>query len=69
MVISEETDQVFSGVSGDMVIEDGGNNRKLTVRNVDGWCDTVVWNPYGNEGEAKKTSKTSKKEYRINRNR
>lgn len=51
MTISEETDQVFKGVSGDVVIDDAGNNRKLTVSNTDGWTDTVVWNPYGNEGQ------------------
>lgn len=50
IVITEPTDRVFGDVSGDVVIEDAGNGRKLTVNNIDGWADTVVWNPYGNEG-------------------
>lgn len=50
IMISSETDQVFKGVSGDFVIDDAGNSRKLTVNNLGGWADTVVWNPYGNEG-------------------
>lgn len=51
MTISEETDQVFKGVSGDVLIDDAGNSRKLTVSNTGGWTDTVVWNPYGNAGK------------------
>lgn len=51
MTISGETDQVFKGVSGDVVIDDAGNNKKLTVSNTDGWTDTVIWNPYGDAGK------------------
>lgn len=51
MAISEPTDQIFNGLSGDLVIDDAGNSRKLTVSNLEGWCDTVVWNPYGDAGE------------------
>lgn len=51
ITISAETDQVFKGVSGDIAIDDAGNSRKLTVSNLGGWADTVVWNPYGSEGE------------------
>lgn len=50
MAISEETDQVFKGVTGDISIDDAGNSRMLVVSNTEGWADTVVWNPYGNEG-------------------
>ncbi|CAN0538536.1 unnamed protein product, partial [Scytosiphon promiscuus] len=50
MTISEETDQVFKGVTGDVAIDDAGNSRKLTVSNTAGWSDTVIWNPYGSEG-------------------
>lgn len=50
MSISEETDQVFKGVSGDISIDDAGNSKILVVSNTEGWADTVVWNPYGDEG-------------------
>lgn len=53
IVISKPTDQVFKDVSGDVVIEDAGNNRKLTVSNIDGWKDTVIWNPYGDKGKGR----------------
>lgn len=51
MTISEATDQVFKGVSGDVVIDDAGNSKKLTVSNTGGWTDTVIWNPYGDAGK------------------
>lgn len=51
MTISEEVDQVFKGVTGDISINDAGNSRVLVVSNTEGWADTVIWNPYGNEGE------------------
>ncbi|CAM9113343.1 unnamed protein product, partial [Pylaiella littoralis] len=50
MTISEATDQVFKGVSGDISIDDAGNGKILVVSNTEGWTDTVVWNPYGDEG-------------------
>lgn len=50
MTISEATDQVFKGVSGDISIDDAGNSKVLVVSNTEGWTDTVVWNPYGDEG-------------------
>eukprot|EP00752_Nemacystus_decipiens_P005186 g4706.t1 len=50
MSISQETDQVFKGVSGDVSIDDAGNSKTLVVSNTEGWADTVVWNPYGDEG-------------------
>ena len=49
VTITEETDRVFEGVSGDVVIEDSGAGSALTIRS-SGWEDTVLWNPYGNEG-------------------
>ena len=48
--ISEEVDQVYAGVSGDVVLEDWGRSRPLTISNQLGWSDTVLWNPFGNEG-------------------
>jgi len=50
IVISEEVDQVYAGVSGDVLLEDSKRKRPLTIANKIGWSDTVLWNPYGNEG-------------------
>ena len=50
ITISEEVDQVYAGVSGDVLLEDSKRKRPLTISNKLGWSDTVLWNPYGNEG-------------------
>jgi glucose-6-phosphate 1-epimerase len=50
LTISKETDSVFSGVSGDVQLVDSARARPLTISNTLGWSDTVVWNPYGDEG-------------------
>lgn len=50
ITISAETDSVYKGVSGDVVLADSGRPRPLTISNQLGWSDTVLWNPYGNEG-------------------
>uniref|UniRef100_A0A7S3VW40 glucose-6-phosphate 1-epimerase n=2 Tax=Choreotrichia TaxID=141411 RepID=A0A7S3VW40_9SPIT len=50
IVITEETDSVYKGVTGDVVIEDSGIGRKINIKATGGWEDTVLWNPYGNEG-------------------
>lgn len=47
--IDEEYDRVYSGVN-DPVLLDSGKGKKLSVVNKQGWKDTVLWNPYGNEG-------------------
>lgn len=49
ITISEEYDRVYKGVN-DPVLNDKGTGKKLAVLNNAGWEDTVVWNPYGNEG-------------------
>jgi glucose-6-phosphate 1-epimerase len=49
ITISEEYDRVYKGVN-DPVLADKGTGKKLAVLNTAGWEDTVVWNPYGNEG-------------------
>ncbi|GFH45350.1 hypothetical protein CTEN210_01824 [Chaetoceros tenuissimus] len=49
ITISEEYDRVYTGVN-DPVLVDSGKGKKLNVLNTAGWEDTVVWNPYGNEG-------------------
>jgi glucose-6-phosphate 1-epimerase len=49
ITISEEYDRVYKGVN-DPVLMDKGTGKKLAVLNTAGWEDTVVWNPYGNEG-------------------
>ena len=49
ITISEEYDRVYKGVN-DPVIKDSGKGKKLNVMNTAGWEDTVLWNPYGDEG-------------------
>ena len=48
--ITQETDSVYQGVSGDISLADSGRKGPLTISNKLGWSDTVIWNPYGNEG-------------------
>jgi len=49
ITISEEYDRVYMGVN-DPVLKDSGIGKSLTVMNTAGYEDTVLWNPYGNEG-------------------
>jgi len=49
ITISEEYDRVYMGVN-DPVLKDSGIGKTLTVCNTAGYKDTVLWNPYGNEG-------------------
>lgn len=49
ITISEEYDRVYKGVN-DPVLKDAGTGKSLAVLNTAGWEDTVLWNPYGNEG-------------------
>mmetsp|Transcript_27836 Transcript_27836/g.58274 ORF Transcript_27836/g.58274 Transcript_27836/m.58274 type:complete len:342 (-) Transcript_27836:802-1827(-) len=49
ITISEEYDRVYKGVN-DPVLKDSGSGKALAVLNEAGWEDTVLWNPYGNEG-------------------
>lgn len=49
ITISEEYDRVYKGVN-DPVLKDSGTGKSLSVLNMAGWEDTVLWNPYGNEG-------------------
>jgi len=49
ITISEEYDRVYKGVN-DPVLKDSGKGKSLQVLNKQGWEDTVLWNPYGNEG-------------------
>lgn len=49
ITITEEYDRVYKGVN-DPVLKDKGTGKSLTVVNAQGWADTVLWNPYGNEG-------------------
>ena len=50
IAISAETDSVYAGVTGDVRLIDAGKKSTLTISNSEGWEDTVVWNPYGDEG-------------------
>ena len=49
ITITEEYDRVYKGVN-DPVLKDSGSGKALNVINEAGWEDTVIWNPYGNEG-------------------
>lgn len=49
ITITEEYDRVYKGVN-DPVLKDSGSGKALNVMNQAGWEDTVIWNPYGNEG-------------------
>lgn len=49
ITIASEYDRVYKGVN-DPVLIDQGTGKKLAVLNTAGWEDTVLWNPYGNEG-------------------
>merc|ERR1711966_185290 len=49
ITIGEEYDRVYMGVN-DPVLKDAGTGKTLTVANAAGYEDTVLWNPYGDEG-------------------
>ena len=49
ITIGEEYDRVYKQVN-DPVLKDSGTGKALAVLNEAGWEDTVLWNPYGNEG-------------------
>lgn len=49
ITISEEYDRVYKGVN-DPVLSDKGTEKTLSVLNTAGYEDTVLWNPYGDEG-------------------
>jgi len=49
ITITEEYDRVYTGVN-DPVLNDSGTGKALSVLNTAGWEDTVLWNPYGDEG-------------------
>jgi glucose-6-phosphate 1-epimerase len=50
VAITKETDSVYAGVSGEVLLADSERARPLKIVNQLGWSDTVVWNPYGDEG-------------------
>ena len=49
ITIAEEYDRVYKGVN-DPVLKDAGTGKTLSILNTEGWADTVLWSPYGNEG-------------------
>jgi len=49
LVIDQEYDRVYSGIN-DPVLKDSGTGKSLAVLNTAGYEDTVIWNPYGDEG-------------------
>jgi glucose-6-phosphate 1-epimerase len=51
LVFDKEVDAVYAGVSGEVTLVDKVKpEQSTTIRNINGWEDTVLWNPYGNEG-------------------
>jgi len=50
VTISKETDSVYTGVTGEVKIVDSGKKAALAIKCSQGWRDTVVWNPFGDEG-------------------
>lgn len=48
ITIAEEYDRVYLGVN-DPVLVDDGKKKQLKIVNTEGYKDTVVWNPYGND--------------------
>jgi len=47
----KEVDSVYEGVAGEVQFVDGVKpEQSVTIRNIKGWEDTVLWSPYGNEG-------------------
>lgn len=49
ITIGEEYDRVYMGVN-DPALKDTGTGKVLSVLNTAGYEDTVLWNPYGDEG-------------------
>jgi glucose-6-phosphate 1-epimerase len=49
ITIAEEYDRVYYGLN-DPVLRDTGRQRQLRILNESGWKDTVLWNPFGNQG-------------------
>lgn len=47
--IGEEYDRVYYGLN-DPVLKDSGKGKQLRIVNHAGWKDTVLWNPFGNQG-------------------
>ncbi|KAG8462551.1 hypothetical protein KFE25_010376 [Diacronema lutheri] len=50
ITISKETDSVYKGVSGELKLVDSGKGTQLAIECKQGWRDTVIWNPYGDQG-------------------
>uniref|UniRef100_A0A7S0Q6P5 glucose-6-phosphate 1-epimerase n=1 Tax=Coccolithus braarudii TaxID=221442 RepID=A0A7S0Q6P5_9EUKA len=46
--ISKPTDSVYEQVGGEVSLLDSGRKTSLKIAS-EGWTDTVVWNPYGEE--------------------
>ena len=48
LTIAEEYDRVYEGVN-DPVLKDSQKQKQLKIINTQGYKDTVIWSPYGNE--------------------
>lgn len=49
ITVAEEYDRVYMGVN-DPVLIDEGKKKSLNIVNSEGYKDTVIWSPYGDEG-------------------
>ncbi|KAG5178206.1 carbohydrate binding protein [Tribonema minus] len=49
ITISKPVDYVFSGVSGEVTVEDAAARRKLKIKNLAGYEDTIIWSPFGDD--------------------
>ncbi|CAM9100631.1 unnamed protein product [Heterosigma akashiwo] len=49
-MIDGPTDTVFGGVHEGVALEDPGAGRRVRLENREGYRDTVVWSPFGEEG-------------------
>jgi glucose-6-phosphate 1-epimerase len=48
---TSEVDSCYEGVSGKVVfVDEVKPEQSVTIANLKGWEDTVLWSPYGNEG-------------------
>jgi len=50
LVVDQAMDRVYQGVTGEVYLDDSAKGKRLTVAATEGWKDTVIWNPYGDEG-------------------
>jgi glucose-6-phosphate 1-epimerase len=48
VIISEPTDRLYKGITGDVMLKDSGSDSCLTLRS-SGFTDTAIWSPFGDD--------------------